>query len=121
MSFVLEFSDYTYYYVVCLCRGTVKMANAIDAKQKLDLKFGTFEKSPYICTEYIENVMEYGARPQQAHGASAPHVLLKKDGELFGGIIFSLYICRRIFTINHLDHYGNNKKKKNTRRGQSCR
>jgi len=42
------------------------MANAIDAKQKLDLKFGTFEKSPYICTEYIENVMEYGARPQQA-------------------------------------------------------
>ena len=29
MSLVLEFSDYTYYYVVCLCCGTVRMANAI--------------------------------------------------------------------------------------------
>ena len=29
MSLVLDFSDYTYYYVVCLCRWTVKMANAI--------------------------------------------------------------------------------------------
>lgn len=44
------------------------MANAIDAKQKLDLKFGTFEKSPYICTEYIENVMETTAlNPTQMH------------------------------------------------------
>ena len=37
-------------------------------KQKLDLKFGTFEKSPYICTEYIENVMETTAlNPTQMH------------------------------------------------------
>jgi len=44
------------------------MANAIDAKQKLDLKFGTFEKSPYICTEYIENFMETTAlNPTQMH------------------------------------------------------
>ena len=33
MSLVLEFSVYTHYYVVCLCRGTVRMANAIDARQ----------------------------------------------------------------------------------------
>ena len=63
MSLVLEFSDYTYYYVVCLCRWTVKMANAIDARQKLGLKYGTFEKSPYICTEYIEKCYgDYGIK-----------------------------------------------------------
>ena len=45
----------------------------------------------------------------------------KKMTKIFGSYIFSLYICRRIFTINHLDQYGNIKKKKNTRRGQSCR
>ena len=44
------------------------MANAIDARQKLGLKFGTFEKSPYICTEYIENFMETTAlNPTQMH------------------------------------------------------
>ena len=56
MSLVLEFSDYTYYYVVCLCWGTVRMANAIDARQNWGsiLEPGTGQDNNSWCEFIVE-------------------------------------------------------------------